>query len=302
MSDRIDSETIYKQINAEIEDIRSIIKPSSNSTKIYTPNNKSASKEFLDNHQYTKNGVLRYEKMFGKHFISTGGIDTTKKFVEKLNLKKGQYVLDVGCGIGGSAFFMAKQYQTNVLGIDLSQNMLDIANDRLKEQTFSSNVNVKFELRDATKCKFNENTFDVIYSRDCILHIFDKLNLFKNFYKWLKPGGVLFITDYCCGDPPHSKAFQLYLVDRKYHLHTPKEYAQIIKNAGFINVDGKDETQQFVSVLNNELDKFALIKDEFISEFSEKDYDYIVKGWKAKVVRCGQKDQKWGSFIAYKPL
>ena len=74
----------------------------------------------------------------------------------------------------------------------------------------------------------------------------------------------------------------------------------MIKDAGFVNVIGKDETDQFVSVLNNELEKFALIKDEFVSEFCEKDYDYIINGWRSKVVRCGQKDQKWGSFIGYK--
>ena len=49
---------------------------------------------------------FRYEKIFGEDFVSTGGITTTSEFVAKLNLKKGDYVLDVGCGIGGSAFLM----------------------------------------------------------------------------------------------------------------------------------------------------------------------------------------------------
>lgn len=35
-------------------------------------------REFLDNQQYSKTGVLRYEKIFGRTFISTGGFDTTK--------------------------------------------------------------------------------------------------------------------------------------------------------------------------------------------------------------------------------
>ena len=135
MSNKIDIEAEYKEINDQIADIQSLLNASSSSSK-YVSNQKSASKEFLDNHQYTKNGVLRYEKIFGKHFISTGGINTTRKFVEKLNLKKGQNVLDVGCmymifclfvyyvhnccthhitsrdmtgGIGGSAFYMAKE-------------------------------------------------------------------------------------------------------------------------------------------------------------------------------------------------
>ena len=42
-------------------------------------------------------------------------------------------VLDVGCGIGGSCFYMAEKYGCQVIGIDLSKNMLDVANDRLKE-------------------------------------------------------------------------------------------------------------------------------------------------------------------------
>ena len=35
-------------------------------------------------------------------------------------------VLDIGCGTGGSAFYMAEKYGVHVLGVDLSQNMLDI--------------------------------------------------------------------------------------------------------------------------------------------------------------------------------
>ena len=64
--------------------------------------------EFLDQQQYSKNGILRYEKIFGKHFVSTGGRETTVDFVKMLDLKTKQRVLDVGSGIGGSAFYMAQ--------------------------------------------------------------------------------------------------------------------------------------------------------------------------------------------------
>lgn len=64
--------------------------------------------EFMDHKQYSRNGVIRYEKIFGDGFVSTGGIDTTTKFLAELNLKPGMKVLDVGCGIGGGDFLMCE--------------------------------------------------------------------------------------------------------------------------------------------------------------------------------------------------
>ena len=50
-------------------------------------------------------------------------------------------VLDIGCGTGGSAFYMANKYGVEVLGLDLSQNMLDIANEH-KKKLFSEKVQI----------------------------------------------------------------------------------------------------------------------------------------------------------------
>ena len=65
-------------------------------------------KEFLDHKQYTLDGILKYERIFGDGFISTGGKHSTEEFLKDLDLKEGQHVLDVGCGIGGGDFMMAE--------------------------------------------------------------------------------------------------------------------------------------------------------------------------------------------------
>ncbi|XP_077244688.1 phosphoethanolamine N-methyltransferase 1-like [Tasmannia lanceolata] len=251
---------------------------------------------FLDNVQYKSSGILRYERVFGEGFVSTGGIDTTKEFVEKLELKSGQKVLDVGCGIGGGDFYMADKFNVEVVGIDLSINMISFA----LERAIGRKCSVEFEVVDCTKKTYPENTFDVIYSRDTILHIQDKPTLFRNFFECLKPEGTVLITDYCKRAGPPSAEFGNYIRQRGYDLHDVEAYGQMLKDAGFDEVIAEDRTDQFVTVLQRELDAVEKDKDAFICDFSEEDYSEIVDGWKAKLRRSNSGEQRWGLFIAKK--
>ncbi|PQQ15486.1 phosphoethanolamine N-methyltransferase 1 [Prunus yedoensis var. nudiflora] len=252
--------------------------------------------QFLDNVQYKSNGILRYERVFGQGFVSTGGIETTKEFVAKLDLKPGQKVLDVGCGIGGGDFYMASNYDVEVVGIDLSVNMISFA----LEHAIGLKCAVEFEVADCTKKTYPDDTFDVIYSRDTILHIQDKPALFRSFYKWLKPGGKVLISDYCRSAGTPSAEFAEYIKQRGYDLHDVQAYGQMLKDDGFDEVIAEDRTDQFKEVLQRELDAVEKDKDTFIQDFSEEDYDDIVGGWKAKLIRADSGEQKWGLFIAKK--
>ncbi|KAI3746018.1 hypothetical protein L6452_08433 [Arctium lappa] len=251
---------------------------------------------FLDNVQYKSSGILRYERIFGQGFVSTGGLDTTKEFVAQLDLKPGQKVLDVGCGIGGGDFYMAENFDVEVVGIDLSVNMISFA----LERAIGLKCSVEFEVADCTKKTYPDNTFDVIYSRDTILHIQDKPALFRTFYKWLKPGGKVLISDYCRKSGSPSQEFAEYIKQRGYDLHDVETYGQMLRDAGFGEVTAEDRTDQFKDVLKRELERVEKEKEEFIQDFSEEDYNDIVGGWKAKLVRTGSGEQRWGLFIAKK--
>jgi len=260
----------------------------------------NATQEFLDNQQYAIDGILRYEKIFGYGYVSTGGPETTEEFVKMLDLQPGQHVLDVGCGIGGGCFFMAEKYGVRALGLDLSTNMVGIA----LERSLNLKLDVTFAIADATKVEFPESTFDVVYSRDTILHIQDKVALFKRFVKFLRPGGKLMISDYCRGELDGlTEEFTEYVSQRGYHLLTVNAYADAIREAGFVDVTGDDRTGQFVDCLQKELARLNKpeVRDDFLKSFSEDDLKYLEDGWKAKIVRTALGDQKWGLFIATKP-
>ncbi|KAL0715723.1 hypothetical protein Bca4012_065045 [Brassica carinata] len=129
-------------------------------------------------------------------------------------------VLDVGCGIGGGDFYMAETFDVHVVGIDLSVNMVAFA----LERAIGLNCSVEFEVADCTTKTYPDNSFVVIYSRDTILHIQDKPALFKKFFKWLKPGGRVLITDYCKSAKTPSTTFAEYIKQRGYDLHDVQAY------------------------------------------------------------------------------
>uniref|UniRef100_A0A6N2LI30 phosphoethanolamine N-methyltransferase n=1 Tax=Salix viminalis TaxID=40686 RepID=A0A6N2LI30_SALVM len=135
----------------------------------------------------------------------------------------------------------------------------------------------EFEVADCTTKTYPNNTFDVIYSRDTILHIQDKPALFRSFFKWLKPGGKVLISDYCKSAGTPSPEFAEYIKQRGYDLHDVKAYGQMLRDAGFDEVIAEDRSDQFNKVLRRELNAVEKDKDDFICDFSEvRDYNDIV--------------------------
>ena len=191
----------------------------------------NCSGDFLDGGQYSRNGILRYEKIFGETFVSTGGLETTQAFTADLALKPGMKVLDIGCGTGGSAFYLARKFGVEVLGVDLSTNMLTIAEEHKAEMEPEVRARVSFKQMDATKVDFPEAHFDMMYSRDAIMHIAEKEKLYAKVFKWLKPGGRILVSEYVHGpkNPNHAQDYIDYIIDRGYQLETLSDYGDILK-------------------------------------------------------------------------
>jgi len=111
----------------------------------------------------------------------------------------------------------------------------------------------------------------------------------------------LLITDYICGPYHlHSKHFKQYIAERGYTLLTVEDYGKTLENVGFKNVQAIDKTDQFLTILQKELNKFESEKNSFLKDFPKSDYDDISEGWKDKLERCGERHQRWGLFLAQK--
>lgn len=138
----------------------------------------STPRAHLDARQYTRDRILRYERAHGPGFVSTGGLDTTRELVGMLRLQADQRVLDVGCGVGGGAFFMARERGVYVHAIDLSMNMVLCALERANTLLDS---NVSFEIADVATKDFGRHAFDVVFSKDAMQHVHDKAALLAKY-------------------------------------------------------------------------------------------------------------------------
>jgi len=260
----------------------------------------AGSSKFDNNGQYSRTGILRYEKIFGEGYISTGGHATTEDLCVRLgrSLQPGVRVLDVGSGIGGAAFHLAQAYGARVTGIDLAEEMVAIALERAAQLGMTDSV--KFLLGDVLETPFAE-PFDIIWSRDAFMHIADKPRLFRRLHGLMAPGGRLVITDYARGRTPASPDFERYIEKTGYHVIEPEPYGELLRAAGFVDVVVDDATAKFVAILRSEIDRLVANRTEFLASFSEADLNYLVERWAMKVGFCRDGDMKWGIYLATKP-
>lgn len=118
-----------------------------------------------------------------------------EKLAEMLPISSNSQILDVGCGMGGSSVFLAKNYSARVTGITLSSKQISIANQHAQAHNVK---NVTFKIEDALTLKsFADNTFDIVWSLESCEQFFDKNLFIKNAYRVLKPGGHLLLATWC---------------------------------------------------------------------------------------------------------
>ncbi len=109
------------------------------------------------------------------------------RLAQSANLKAGEKVLDVGCGMGGSTIELAARYGCTVTGVTLSPVQRSWA--RLSANWQGVGRRVRFLRHDAEKLRFPPDSFDVIWIIECSEHLFDKPAFFKRAASWLRPGG-----------------------------------------------------------------------------------------------------------------
>ncbi len=125
--------------------------------------------------------------------LHVGGALASIKLLKKAKLDAGAFVLDAGCGIGGSSRLMAQQFNCRVMGVDLAQNFIEAA-DFLTRCT-GLDKKTGFKQGSILELEFADNTFDAVLCQHVLMNIEDKTAAVKEFFRALKPGGKLILHE-----------------------------------------------------------------------------------------------------------
>ncbi len=165
-------------------------------------------------------------------------------------LKPGETVLDLGSGGGFDCFLAAKQVGDTgkVIGVDMTPEMISKARENALKGDYS---NVEFRLGEIERIPAADSSIDVIIS-NCVINLSPKkLDVFKEAFRILKPGGRLAISDVVATAqlPPEFKNDLDLLSACVSGAATMAEITEMLQEAGFQNIEiqTKDESRELIS-------------------------------------------------------
>jgi len=167
-------------------------------------------------------------------------------------------ILDIATGTGDIAINLSKLKDSQIIGVDISEKMLDVASDKIRKMNIN---NITLELSKAEKLKYRNNFFDLISIGYGVRNFEDLINGLKESYRVLKKNGKLIILETSVPNnflikylyllftsiyvplislifTKNIKAYN-YLLDSTKEFPREKEFKKILGSVGFKNIESK---------------------------------------------------------------
>ncbi len=155
----------------------------------------SVQKQVIRNHYDVS--TLFYRLLWGPHIHhgyweaketpAAAQIQLTERLARLAEIAPGSRVYDIGCGMGGSSVWLAKQLGCQVTGVTLSSVQKNWAS--WAAMCRGVQPRPRFLREDAERIEFEPASADVVWSIECTEHLFDKPAIFRKSAQWVRPGG-----------------------------------------------------------------------------------------------------------------
>lgn len=164
-----------------------------------------------------------------------GGLKATKELTELCHVGKSSYVLEVGCGVGITACYIAKEYSCKLVAVDISEEMIRRAKERAKRKGVKGKI--EFIVADAQELPFKDNTFDTVICESVNAFIGDKQKAVNEYKRVVKPGGYVGFNEVTwIENPPPELVKYLSRALGGAEFLTSEDWKSLLEEAGFSNI------------------------------------------------------------------
>ena len=252
---------------------------------------------------YSEDETCRLELIWGEGFMSPGGPSEVARIVAGRDLSA-RDVLDIGCGVGGVDLVLVRDHAAGrVTGVDVQQSLADIATDRARRAGLSDCL--RYQCIAPGPLPFPDESFDVVFSKDAILHVLDKAALYGDAFRVLRPGGHLLVSDWLRGDgaalTTHVEAFVVE-AGHDFVMWTLAETGGIVAEVGFTHIELEDRHGWYQAEAARELAQLSgPLRPEFVRRYGEEATVDEVTFWQVLVQTLDQGALRPGHVRARKP-
>jgi len=195
------------------------------------------------------------EEVWGPGFLSPGGPDEVARVLSCVDLT-GKHVLDIGSGSGACAILLVREHgAARVTGIDVEDPVCTAARKRVDREGLSDKIDI--EKVTPGPLPFDGDHFDVVFSKDAIIHIPDKAAMAAESFRVLKRGGSFAASDWLIshdGAPSEMMADYIKEEGLDFAMASPAIYTKAMQSSGFVDVELVNRNPWYAKVAAEELD------------------------------------------------
>ena len=207
---------------------------------------------------YDEKFVTGLEWLWGKGFLSPGGGEELAEILRNVSIQD-KTVLDIGCGIGGIDRLMVVEHGAKkVVGIDVVELLIERARDDTDEAGLSGQI--EYRLAEPGGLDFEDAAFDVVFTKDAIIHIQDKRAIYQEIYRVLRSGGLLVGSDWLGGDTSQQSELVRDWLDFSkldFHFWTGSQMRHQLGEIGFDAVEIRDRNDWYRKAVRAEIDRIS---------------------------------------------